>query len=215
MAIEKLSTDELKEIQELYGKNLESLDTESFDKLHKELRLKYHPDKFEKFDDEIVREMANEKFKRIEALGEKIKAYLITGANKAPRLSDHEFGPEAQFAYDDMKIEILTREKDLKYVLFGKSLRWLERGESFKIPDTQASLIIDNDYKGSSIGFVETVRLYLSFGPEDSLEEISTWLYSRVSAYASALIIEGQRIPPDLFQMISLIRRKSLLQLGE
>lgn len=215
MAKETLHPDELKEIQELYGKSLNELDTETFQKLHKELRTKYHPDKFEKFDDEIVREMAHEKFKRIESLGEKIKTYLLSGANKAPKLSEHEFGPDAQFAFDNMKIEILTRQKDLKYVLFGKSLRWLERGDKFNIPETKASLIIDNDHKGSSIGFVESVRLYLSFGPEDSLEEIVTWFYSRIATYATALIIEGKRIPVDLHQMLNLMRRKSLLQLGE
>jgi len=215
MAIEPITSDELKEIQTLYGKSLESLDSESFQKIHKELRQKYHPDKFEKFEDELVKEMAHDKFKRVESLGEKIKAYLLSGASKVPDLSEHEFGPEARFAFDDMKIEILTRQKDLKYVLFGKSLRWLERGDTFKIPETSASLIIDNSHKGSSIGFVESIRLYLSFGPEDSLEEISTWLFTRIHGYATALIIEGKRIPVDLFQMISLIRRKSVLELGE
>jgi hypothetical protein len=215
MSKESISQEEKKAIQAMYGMPLEQLDLEQFEKLHKGLRAKYHPDRFEKYDDALVKELAKEKFQILEDLGEKIRHHLQAGGNQAIDLNVHEFGEGAVFAFDNMKIEILTREKDLKYRLFGAKVRWLEKGDKFKIPQTSAHLVIDNYHRGSSIGFVESVPLFLTFGPDDDLAEIATWLYQRIVGQAKALIIEGKRIPVDLQEMLAVIRRKSFLRLGK
>ena len=208
------SDQEKEEIRLLFGKDLQDLDSPTLADIHKDLRQKYHPDKFEQYEDEVVKEMAKEKFQRIEHLAAKIQSYL-TDLPTPPAEADAELYHEsARFAYEMMKIELITREKDLKYHLFGSRLRWLERGDKFKIPRTQASLIMDNDHRGVSIGFTESVRMFLTFGPEDSLEDISQWLYDKIKGYAQALLIEGTRIPVELQAMQTHIRRKSFLGLG-
>lgn len=208
------SEKELQEIRQIYQKDLSELNPENFDQLHKQLRLKYHPDKFEQYEDDVVREMANEKFKRLEELGGKIKEYLANGGAGTVEPVEDIFKENARFAYDNMKIEIITRDKDLKYKLFGTRYRWLMKGDKFKVPQTEkAYIIIDADHAGRKIGFNESIRMYLTFGEQDSLDAIATWLYQRIVGYSDGLIIAGKRIDVDLAQMQARIRRKSFLRL--
>lgn len=209
-----ISPEEKKEIQEIFGKSLESLDTETFEQLHKAQRLKYHPDKFEHYEDEVVKELANRRFQRIEALAEKIKPFL-KGDNKVSQSPQEDiFKDDAQFAFEGMKIEIITKDKDLKYRLFGTRYRWLERGDKFKVPNTNAKIVMDEGHAGNRIGFNETIRMYLTFTESDSLFEITKWLFASIAGQADALIIQGRRIPVDLQEMMTYIMRKSYLQLG-
>ncbi|MEM6347185.1 MAG: hypothetical protein AAF927_25065 [Bacteroidota bacterium] len=214
MSTTQLTSKEKESIIALYGKPLEELEQAEFEKTHKGLRAKFHPDKFEQYDDEVVREMAKEKFQILESLGQKIRAHFEAGGGQKVIIED-EFGEAAVFAYDNMKIEILTRNKDLKYHLFGSRLRWLERGERFKIPKTGAYLIVETEHRGMSIGFTESVKIYLTFGPEDDLAEITVWLYERLRGQAEALIIEGKRLAVNLNEMLGVIRKKSFLRLGD
>ncbi|MEM6265117.1 MAG: hypothetical protein AAGI38_21595, partial [Bacteroidota bacterium] len=173
--------EEQKDLKELFDLDPEQIEREPFEKARKALRLKYHPDRFEKYDDEVVREMANQRFKRIEALSEKVEAVLDGNWKGSTTSSDvYQDAPAAVYAFDDMKIEVITRDKDLKYRLFGTRYRWLEKGDRFKIPKTKASIIIDNEYAGRSMGFNETIRMYLTFGEEDDLELIVGWLYESI-----------------------------------
>ena len=113
-----------------------------------------------------------------------------------------------------MQIEIITRNKDLKYHLFAR-YRWLERGESYSIPKTKAKIVMDEDHQGTSIGFNETVRLFITFGEGDPIEFISLWLYHRLKEQATALIIEGKRLPIDLLQINHAIKRTSFIGLTD
>ncbi|MFK8101959.1 MAG: hypothetical protein AB8G15_05535 [Saprospiraceae bacterium] len=191
---------EREDITKYFG-DLAALTPESFKKIKKQLQAKYHPDNFEKFDDETVQEMATERFQQIEKLADKIQKALDGPTTPAPAAGgyDAEF---ALFAFDKMKIEIMTRHKDLKYHLFGSRYRWLAYGESFKIPGTKAKIITDESYKGQSMGYVETVRIYLSFGKEDEVTAIATWLFEKLEGNASMLIIEGKKTKIN-FQEIS------------
>lgn len=212
-----LTKDEIAELKELFGAELPGLSEEEFDRLHKELRQKYHPDKFERYDDEVVREMAKEKFQRIEKLAEKMQRHFKGETLSAPAYGsgkDDLDSEEATFGFDEMKIEILTRDKDMKYRLFGTYLRWLERGDKFKIPGTEAVITIDQDHRGNRVGFVEAVRIYLSFKPGDSISDIIDWLYERLHGHAEAMIIEGKRLPVDQLAMAAYIRQKSFLGLN-
>lgn len=202
---------EREEIRELFGALPEHLDQEAFKKALRDLRAKYHPDNFEKYGDPTVRQLATERFQRIERLGERLEQWLkgetaVSATPKADPLQD----PRARFAYREMKIEIRTADKDLKYHLFGTFYRWLKLGEKFKVPETQAFLIADEDHLGRSIGFVESIRFYLTFEEADSVETIVDWLFERITGRADALLIEGDIVPIRREAILLAVKRRSL-----
>lgn len=203
------------EIRETFGVLPEHLDAETFRKTLRELRSRFHPDNFEKFGDDTVRQLATERFQRIERLAEKIEAWLsgklqpaLPGPS-APNTDQRIFDPRARFAYREMKIEIRTGDKDLKYHLFGTFYRWLTLGDRFKIPDTQAFLIADEEHLGRRIGFVESIRVYLTFEENDSVEVITRWLFDKIEGRADALLIEGELIPIASEAILLAIKRRS------
>lgn len=197
---------ELDEITKYYGP-IEEMDAEKFRKTKKQLQVKYHPDNFEKFDDETVKEMATERFQRIEVLSSKLE--LILNKKLSLKSTDDIDDANAIFAFDKMKIEIVTRNKDLKYHLFGTAYRWLNYGDSFKIPETEARIIADESHGGQRMGFVETVRMYLTFGFNDPIELIAVWLFNAINDRASSLIIEGKKVRIDLVEINAAIKRTS------
>jgi hypothetical protein len=220
------SEQERQEIREHFGVSPEQLDAEAFRKTLRELRAKYHPDNFEKFGDDTVRQLATERFQRIERLAEKIENWLsgISVKNEQPRTPPGQasrtgnnqqpiFGPLARFAYKEMKIEIRTSDKDLKYHLFGTFYRWLMLGDRFKIPETNAFLIADEDYRGRNIGFTEFIRVYLTFEESDSVETIAQWFFSKIEGRADALLIEGELVPIEYEALLFEIKRRSLKML--
>lgn len=199
-------------IHKYFGKPLEELAEEEFKAALRQLRTKYHPDNFEKFEDETVREMATDRFQQLERLAEKLRAHYKRNAGFQPEQPAER--SEARYAFDDMKIEINTHDKDLKYHLFGTSYRWLVYGDRFKIPDSGGSIIIDEDHQGHRIGFRESIRLYLTFSPADNTEAIVDWLYERIKGRASSLLIEGQVVPIDRGAILGAVRKVSLLNPG-
>ena len=201
-------------IQKYYGETLEKLSPEAFHKIRKQLRAKYHPDNFEKFEDETIREMATDRFQQIESLSKKLELYF-EGKLEPEDPEDRINHPHAQFAFDQMKVEIITSDKDLKYHLFGTSYRWLVYGDQFKIPDTKnAYLIIDEDHKGVSIGYRETIRMYITFGITDAVEDIVDWLFDRIKGRASSLLVEGKVVPIEQHEMLRAIKKTTFLQIG-
>ncbi|MEZ4962401.1 MAG: J domain-containing protein [Saprospiraceae bacterium] len=211
------SIKEKEDIRKIFGKPLEELDLETFKKIHRELRSRYHPDNFEHLDNEAVKEMATEKFQTIEALSEKIEAWLTNsqpaGSGYQTNVSDY-LRPEAVFAIKRLKIEILTSDKDLKYHLFGTHYRWLQFGDSFKIPNTKASIVIDEDYAGRRIGFQESVRMYLTFGEGDSIEDMADWLFGKIQGRATSLLIAGNSVKVEPFEIVNAIKKESYLRIG-
>ena len=214
MKPDSITQSEREAIQKYWGKSLETLNPEEFQKIHKQLRAKYHPDNFEKFEDETIREMATERFQQIESLAKKLDAYF-SGNLHPEKLEDRAFNPQAQFAFDKMKIEVITSDKGLKYHLFGTSYRWLVYGDRYKIPNTkEAFLIIDEDHRGMSIGYRETIRMYVTFGISDAVEDIVDWLYDRLHGRANSLLIEGESIPVDRHELLRKIKKTSFLQIA-
>ena len=201
-----------KDIEKYFGVSLSELTEENFRQSHRQLRQKYHPDNFAQFKDETIQEMAKDRFQRIEQLSEKIKFYLSNQATGGEQVDEETARP--QYAYDEMKIEIRTQNKDLKFHLFGTRYRWLIKGDKFKVPGTGAFIIIDDSHAGRSIGFRETIRMFLTFGVNDSLDEIVHWLFKRIRGPATSLIIAGEVVEVELSEMLRLMRRKSLLELG-
>ena len=215
MEKQTISTRDRKEIKEWFGAELEKLDANVFGQRKKELMAKYHPDKFERFADDTVREMATEKFQRIQELILKIEAFF---AGQTKTLGEEGSLPDylhqqAKFAARKLKIEVITQDKDLKYHLFGSSYRWLAYGETYKIPNTSASIIMDEAHQGHRIGFRETVRMYLTFGEDQAIEDIVDWLYPRIVDRASHLIIAQDKVEIDSAKMVLAIRKVSFLRI--
>ena len=213
------SEQEKQEIRELFGTMPEQLDSELFKKTLRDLRAKYHPDNFEKFGDDIVRQLATERFQRIEILAGKIETWLAGGElmTNEQQTTDHKeriYDPRARFAYREMKIEIRTGDKDLKYHLFGTFYRWLTLGDRFKIPDSKAFLIADEEHLGRQIGFVESIRVYLTFEEDDSVEHIARWLFDKIIGRADALLIESELVPIDYETILTAIKRRSFKMLA-
>jgi hypothetical protein len=203
-------------IKKYYELSLEELDKESFAKKRKQLRAKYHPDNFEKYEDETVREMATERFQKIEEISDKMASYFAgdTPAEAADAPKGDYRHSSAVFAAKKMKIEIIANDKDLKYRLFGRRYRWLLFGDEFPIPDTGATIVMDEDHKGNSIGFQETIRMYLTFGEEQKPQEIVDWLYPRISEGAKKLLVEGETVDVHPAAILQMIQKRSFLRLG-
>jgi len=206
------------EIQTLFGYKPEEMDAETFKKTLRELRAKYHPDNFEKFGDQVVRQLATERFQRIERLAEKIEAWkdgrLTNDSSSAPasapnRAADSLHDPRARFAFRAMKLEIRTSDKDFKFHLFGTFYRWLLNGDRFKIPGTQAYIIAEESHAGRKIGFVESIRLYLTFEESDSPEAIVRWLFDKIAGRVDTLFIEGEVVPVEWDNMLMAVKRRS------
>jgi hypothetical protein len=217
----KFTQTESENIQKHFGKPLSSLDLEIFKQTRNQLRLKYHPDKFEQYANETVNEIINKQFLELEALFKKMEQYfesddLLKQINETEKpISQPFLHPNAQYGFEAMKIEIIAIDKDLKYHLFGSGVRWLEMGEKYKIPGaSNAHLILEAEYQGRSIGFTEAVKMYLTFGVQDSITTIIEWLYAKLPGKATSLIIEGNIVKIDLTEMTQYIKRKSFLQIG-
>lgn len=203
-------------IVKYFGVPVEDLDMEQLRKIHRELRAKFHPDNFEKFEDETVREMATERFQLIENLATQIEQHL-SGKTLGFATKSQSDAPFMQggalFAIRKLKIELITSDKDLKYHLFGTFYRWLQYGDTFKIPDTKASIVMDEDHQGNRIGFQETIRMYLTFDEQDSIEAIVAWLFPKIQGRASRLLIAGDRVEIDPFELLYAIRKASFLRI--
>ncbi len=207
---------EQEEILEFFGLSPEQIDADTLKKMLRELRAKYHPDNFEKFGDDTVRQLATERFQRIEYLAEKLEQRMSgTLPAQAPNTQDPLFDPRAQFAYKAMKIEIRTGDKDLKYHLFGSFYRWLQLGEKFKIPDAgNAWLVADEEYRGLKIGFQETIRFYLTFDESDPVEAIVSWLWQKIDGRADAVLVEGEPVSSSFEALLLAVKRRSFRQLA-
>ncbi len=200
-------------ILDYFGESLEYLSSEDFEARLKELRLKYHPDKFAQYNDATIIEMAEEKFKEIESLSDKIKIYFLN-FEVDEKLEEENITESSSFAYNDLKIEIITDNTDFKYHLFRKHYRSLSYGERFHIPGTNAFLIMDDHHEGKTIGFLEGIKLYLTFSETDSVEEIVAWLYLGIKGHAKYVIIENKKAAIDYVELLYAIKKKTVLSIG-
>jgi len=204
-------------IQKYFERPLESITPDYFKKKLKTLRAKYHPDQFEKFEDETIQEMATERFQTIERLAAKIEQ-LLSGrtqwqANATAQTQAEFMSKDAVFSTKKMKIEVKTSDKDLKYDMFERFYRWLQYGETFHIPNTSATIIMDEDQYGRRIGYQETIRIYLAFGEEQAVEEVVDWLFGKIAGRADSLIIGEELVQNDYEQILRSIKKQTFLRL--
>ena len=205
--------------QKYFGTTVEELSPSAFKEKLKELRIKYHPDQFQKFADDTILEMAKERFQEIQILAEKIEAFHKGEKMGAPpgaktKMKRDFMSPEALFATKKMKIKIKTSDKDLKYHLFGSFYRWLQYGSTFKIPNTGGTIIMDEDHHGTRIGFQEVVRIYLTFEEGEVVEDIVNWLMGKIAGRANSLIIGKELVDNDYEAIVQSIKKQSFLRLA-
>lgn len=211
-----LSPHELELFRKYFGEELERIDVEEFRKKRKELQVKYHPDKFEQHEDVTIKEMALEKYQEIEQLSDKAKAYLENKIQGKPSIQQEIFlDSTAQFSADGLFIEVITQDKDLKYHMFGTRYRWLEMGDKFKIPNTQAYIRIEANYAGVAVGFKESIKMFLSFSVQDPIDEIILWLYRHIAGRANSLLVDKTPVAIDPLQMSYHIRKRTFKALPE
>ena len=206
------------DIQKYFAAPIESLRPEGFKKTLKQPRAKYHPDNFEKFEDETIQEMAKERFQRIEELAAIIEVYFHKGTlDSKTKEGDNTkpiFSDLAIFAANKLKVELITSDKDLKYHLFGTRYRWLTYGDRYKIPNTTGSLIVDGNHQGTRIGFNETIRMYLAFDEQASVDDIALWLFNNLEGQQAKLIIEGNITEISEATIKQAIRQASFIRLA-
>lgn len=157
--------------------------------------------------------MALDKYHEIEEFSERVLDFL-QNKDRVSLPTSSESNKMDTYSYDGLFIEIITRDKNLKYEMFGSFYKWLESGDKFVIPDTNASIRINANHFGNSVGFNEIIKIYLSFGPEDSIENIIDWLFFKIENRAEALLIEKNRIPVNREALSVFIKKKTILLLN-
>ena len=211
-----LSKEETRSFIKHFEIPLEEISPEDYEKKKRKLRLKLHPDQKDAHDDEEYAEFINNRFVQFQSLCEKAEAYLYKKEEGISQYGIEEayLREDAVYSADGLPIEVITRDKNLKYEMFGSRYRWLERGEKYPIPQTDAFIRIEQDYRGSGVGFSEYIKMYLSFGTTQNLEPIIDWLFDKIKEKANGLIIQGNRIDIDKFQMGIFIKKTTFLQLA-
>ncbi|MBC8047796.1 MAG: hypothetical protein H7Y00_13445, partial [Fimbriimonadaceae bacterium] len=115
MHFERLTNFEKESVLKYFGIGINELDIDTFKKIRNQLRMKYHPDKFEKLNDETALEMALEKFKEIDMLCERIEAFFNSTENilqDDQQIQKEDFlQRDARYAFKGMYIEIITSDK--------------------------------------------------------------------------------------------------------
>lgn len=208
---QSLHPDDLPLIRKFFGADLTDLDAADFRERLKAARKKYHPDNFTHLGDETVLEMAKDRFQQIEALAARVSAHFEAQDARDAALA--ETGPRIVYASDGLKIDIMTRDKALKYQLFGTAL--IFRGDQRSLPGTGARLIALEDYSPRvTSGFRDNVKVHLAFGPDTPLEDVVAWLYAHISGRTSTFVIEGKVVPVAPGPILAAIRQESRRELG-
>ena len=97
---DKISPEDISKINKYFGVELKDINAEKLESLRKEARKKYHPDKFTHLEDELVMDMAKERFQEIERLANKIQTYLDSGRSLDELLESQQkdWQPDARYA---------------------------------------------------------------------------------------------------------------------
>ena len=213
---ERLNQEDLSDLKKYFNLELNDLTDAKFREALKEARKKYHPDNFSKFENEVVLEMAQETFKKIEVLSKKLEDYLQyrKSFDENPLIRPDD--PRVQrgtYATEGIHIDIMTSDKRLKHQLFGSG--FIYRGDSAAIRGTKAKIYSLSDHSSvANMGFRETVKVLLAFEETDSVYDIVNWLFTRISGRTTSFVIEGKVVRIDPYEILKAIQKHSLKELG-
>lgn len=167
----------------------------------------YHPDRFAYLDDTELNKLLNEVYRDMLDRLRRVEEHLLRSDHGLM----HRKPGDPELSAVDLEIQLITQNKDLKYVLFGSYYRWLSKGERFRIPRTDATLTSSGNHRGNAIGFNENIRLYLTYGTQDRLDEIVIWFYTRIVDQVSALWIDDKRVDVEPRAIFNALARMKLL----
>ncbi|MEO1448675.1 MAG: hypothetical protein AAFV07_04060 [Bacteroidota bacterium] len=209
---DRIQPEDHNNIQKFFGAELKALNMESFKAALRSARKKFHPDNFAKFEDETVMEMAKERFQTMEVLAAKVEAHLQHQAAFGDQEAEPAEGPNTGYTTEGIKLDIMTMDKQLKFVLFKSPV--IYRGDYRKIPGTRARIISMEDYQPRmAAGFRDNVKIELRFGVEDPIQEIVHWLWRHISEKTSKFVIEGKSVSVNLDSIRKAIKQEARLEL--
>ncbi|MEL6627860.1 MAG: J domain-containing protein [Bacteroidota bacterium] len=210
---ERITESDKTAILKLFGKPLGEMTVESFKDLQKAARKKYHPDNFTHYEDELVQEMAKERFQQIEVLSKKIQEYFEVQGDLAPRETEEDEVQHVGYVADGIHIDIMTRDMQLKYRLFSQ--RIIYRGDKIKIPGTQARLTALEDYSPrASAGFRDNIKVRLTFEANDNVQTIVHWIFQHISGVTSSFVIESKVVKITPVEILQAIKKEARYELG-
>ena len=206
-------------LKKYFESDLADLDVDDFKKKKKLLQARFHPDKYEKYDNEEVREMAKEKYQSISQLCERVEAFfngddIVKVKSSSSSSSSSPFGSMGMeiYATEGLLIEIVTKDKELKYRMFGSGLKWMLHGEAYIIKETNAKIRLWDTSGQRAMGFNETIKLTLSFSDDDDIQVIIDWLFTQVMTAVDVLIINKEKVAINR-DAVSQLMRKSTIKL--
>ncbi len=206
--MERPTTYELDWASDLFRVPVEDMTPETVQEKRHLFHKHYHPDRFAHLDNAELDKLLNEMYRDMLDRLQRVEEYLLRNS--------HDLHPEkarqVPLSAVDLEIQLITSDKELKYRLFGSMTRWLDRGERFRLPRTNATLTSSGRHVGNAIGFNETIPLYLTYGHGDPLDEIVIWLYTRIAGHVSALWVDGARVDVDPKAMFNAMARMKVLE---
>ncbi|MBK8846528.1 MAG: hypothetical protein IPO27_08335 [Bacteroidetes bacterium] len=201
-----LTEQEQSDILKYFGKPLLQMQSDEFQELKRRLFAKYHPDKFQHYEDEVVLALMNDQFQKISDLCSKMEVFF-GDKNSVYQQEINSLKVNSVFAANALPFEIITKDKDLKYKLLETHYRLIRRADKIHIKGTQGYLYIEEDHVDQKIGFSESLKLFLTFKEEDHVELIAEWLYKKLAGTDSKLLINKQLVQIDYFQIITMLLR--------
>ena len=200
-----LTTQDLDKIRQWLGSDLSQLTEAGFGEALKAARKKFHPDNFAHLNDDSVTEMAKERFQELEKLAAKVRQHFQAMAGETTE--------EVRYASDGMALDIMTQDNTLKFQLFSSAL--IYENDQVRIPGTGARLVSrDNYLPRVSTGFRDNIKVFLAFGPTDSLDIVVQWLFRHISGRTSSFVIEGKLVPVEPAAILAAIRKEARKELG-
>ncbi|MEO8068408.1 MAG: hypothetical protein ABI599_12000 [Flavobacteriales bacterium] len=194
---------------DLFGVPVEDITTDVLSEKRSVVHMKYHPDRYMRHNDPELDALLTEVYREMMDRLRRIEEHILRGSTTLSGSTHLSVGP---LNAENLQVELVTNDKDLKYRLFGAHMRWLERGDRFFIPRTRATLISSGGHKNNAIGFNESIKLFLTYGHDDALQEIVIWFYTRIAGQVTALWIDGQRVAVEPKAMFNAMARRKVLE---
>lgn len=202
------STHDLDWASDLFKVPVEDLDAETIRQKRHLFHKHYHPDRFAHLKNAELDALLNEVYRDMLDRLRRVEEHLLRTGHELH--VDRDKTPPLSAV--DLEIQLTTHDKDLKYRLFGSHFRWLERGERFRIPGSNATLTSPGAHRGNVVGYNEHLHVFLTYGSGDPLDEIVIWLYSRIVGVVSALWVDGQRVEVEPRAMFNAMARMKVLK---
>ena len=76
------------------------------------------------------------------------------------------------------------------------------------------NIVIDEGHRGRRVGFQESIRMYLTFDEDDSIEEIVDWLFTKIEDKINTLLVAGETVLVNENDILIAIKKETYLRIG-